>query len=126
MNACLMSAALLLVAMGVIHTLLGERLIFRARSVGAGTHDRGGWGRYTGIVRATWHLASLLGWWIAAMLAHAAQAPVGAVLPGWSASLLVAVTVVGGILVAVQTKGRHPGWVGLLAVGALVAAGTWG
>lgn len=125
MNAWLISAALLLVAMGVIHSLLGERLIFRASRSVAGARERGGWGRYTGIVRATWHLVSLLGWWIAAVLAHAAQAPAGAVLPGWSAGLLVAATVFGGLLVAAQTQGRHPGWVGLLTAGALVAAGTW-
>jgi len=117
----LATASLLAVVTGVVHSLLGERLIFR--------HVRSGSvvpslpapplrARHIRILWATWHLASVLAWAFAGLLWQVARHPslvtggavLGAAAGGFAASSL---------LVLVATRGRHPGWVALGTVGIL-------
>ena len=70
---------------------------------------------------ATWHLASVFGFGFAALLfllARGDLAPHPSVI-----NALVLVFAVGAGLVLVATRGRHPGWIGLLAVAVLA---HWG
>ena len=126
MNIFLLTAAVLMVLIGLAHSILGERMIFRrmrrdgfiptegARLIGEG-HVR--------ILWATWHGLTVLGWGMAAMLfwmgLHPSQDA------GWvlMEHILAASALGVSALVLVGTKGRHPGWIGLLAVALLV---WWG
>lgn len=118
----LSSAAVLAVATGVVHSWLGERLIFRPLRASAGVApvptaplQR----RYVGILWATWHLASVFGWALAALLLQLAFEP-GATVS--TSSLLFAVAGaygIGAAIVLFGTRGRHPGWVALAGVGVL-------
>lgn len=103
----------------VAHSVLGEMLIF--------SHLRDGSlvphlapaplpARRTGILWATWHLASVYALGFSALLfALAAQS---GVIPGQAVLLTVTSVTYGAsaVLVFIGTSGRHPGWVTLLAV----------
>ncbi|OGB27138.1 MAG: hypothetical protein A3I66_14120 [Burkholderiales bacterium RIFCSPLOWO2_02_FULL_57_36] len=107
---------------GIVHSVFGERLIFRHLRDGGLVPALGAppiRERHVRIIWATWHLGSIFGWAFAGVLIRLAFTPA----PPTS---LVVVAIVfanlgGAILVLVGTKGRHPGWVALLAVAAL----TW-
>ncbi len=119
MNPWLFSAAILMIVVGMVHSVLGERLIFsRLRAGGlipsdGGSHLRE---RHVRILWATWHFASVLGWAAAFVLLYAADAA----LPAPVIQALVAAAAAGGILVLVGTRGKHPGWIALLVVALLV------
>jgi hypothetical protein len=122
MQPLLATAAVLAVLTGVAHSLLGERLIFR--HVRAST-----WvpalpaaplqPRHIRILWATWHLASVLAWALAGLLWRLAQSPAATL----SSEVILAFTaggfLAGSLLVLVATRGRHPGWIALLATAIL-------
>jgi hypothetical protein len=104
----------------VIHSVFGERLIFRqlreASFIPAKaapplrrSHIR--------ILWATWHLASVFGLALAALLFELARNPNG---PGPQFVLAAACGGYFGsaLLVLIGTRGRHPGWIALTLVGA--------
>ncbi|WP_408952177.1 hypothetical protein [Lysobacter sp. Hz 25] len=118
-------AAILAAVTGLLHSVLGEILIFR--------HLRNGSlvptlpapplrERNIRIIWATWHLATLFGWAFAGVLLQLALGhPMSAQL---AIRAIVFAYLGGAVLVLVGTKGRHPGWVALTAVAALTAAGS--
>ena len=118
-NLWFLSAGLLMVIVGLVHSVFGERLIFsRLRAGGlipsdGGSHLRE---RHVRILWATWHFASVLGWAHACILFYAAHAA----LPALVIQALVAAAAAGGMLVLVGTRGKHPGWIALLVVALLV------
>ena len=123
-NPWLLSAAALLGAIALAHSLLGEQRIFR-------TWDRQappGVGRYhRTMLRGSWHLPSLLGAaqgaalaWLG--LAAAADLPAAPLLQAVLACLGAGVLAC-GVLVAVLTRGRHHGGTALLLAGGLILAG---
>ena len=121
-NLWFLSAGVLMVLVGMVHSVLGERLIFsRLRTGGlvptdGGSHLRE---RHVRILWATWHFASVLGWAHAFILFYAANTA----LPAPVIQALVAAAAAGGVLVLVGTRGQHPGWIALLVVALLVWCG---
>lgn len=122
MQPLLATAAVLAIATGIVHSLLGEILIFR--------HLRGDslipslpapplQGRNVRIIWATWHLASVLGWVLAALLWRLAQHPAVSLQASTVLGASAIGFMAGALLVLVGTRGRHPGWVALGAVGIL-------
>jgi hypothetical protein len=123
MNACLLIAGVLAIAVGLVHSVLGEVLIFSRMRRGGLVPTDGGDGlreRHVRILWGSWHVVSVFGFALAAILLRLAWAPDLALRPFLTATVTVAM-VVGAVLVLVATNGRHPGWVGLLGVAAL----TW-
>ena len=125
MNVLLCCAAVRALLVGIVHSVLGERLVFsrmRARSDGLVPTNGAPLLRekHVRILWATWHLASVFGWAMSALLLWLALEP----RPGGAQVLIErAVTVamvVGSLLVFIGTRARHPGWVGLLGVAVLV------
>lgn len=117
MNLFLLSAAASLFLLGIVHSVLGEMLIFRAlradsmvptKQVGPLLE------RHMRILWATWHLATLLGWSVAAQLyldsSTSYNGHAQAMAPWMFAS---------SALVAFATKGRHPGWLGFVVIALL-------
>lgn len=126
MNPLLLAASVWLLAIAAIHSLLGERLVFRRMRRGGWVPAHGGSLLHESHVRilwATWHLATVLGAFVSAALfwlAHPASGLPVRMLLGPAA---VAAVLAAAALVLVGTRGRHPGWAGLLAVALLAAAG---
>ena len=124
MQTYMLAAGSLALIVGAVHSLLGEMLIFRHLRNGSIVPALGApplRERHVRILWGTWHLATVLGWGLAVILLRLA-APQDE--PGLHALVVNAITLsflASSILVLVATKGRHPGWIGLLAVAAL----TW-
>lgn len=122
MQSAYLIAGVLAVVTGIVHSLLGERLIFRHLRKGSVVPALAApplRERHIRILWATWHLASVFGWAFAAILLQMAFAPVS---PGqFIGDAIVAADLGAAVLVLVATKGRHPGWIALLAVAVL----TW-
>ena len=75
------------------------------------------------IVWASWHIVTLFGWLIAATLIWLAASPDRIQNQGVILSAIASTMLVSALLVLIATKARHPGWVGLLGVAALVWLG---
>ena len=122
MNRFFFAAAVLSFLVGLAHSILGEVLIFRRMRQGGLIPTNGGRVIGEGHVRilwASWHVLSLFGWCLAAILLLLSQAqPMGSTL---LSPVIVIAMLASSVLVLVGTKGKHPGWVGLLAVAVL----TW-
>ncbi len=125
MNPSFIAAAALAFATGLAHSIIGEWLIFQRLR-------RGGWiptfggellrQRHVRILWASWHLVTIMGWGLAALLLALASAP-PTPLAMHLARVIAVVTLMGGAIVLLGTRGRHPGWVAMALVGVLV---EWG
>ena len=123
MQTALAAAALLSVVTGIVHSVLGEWLMFRHLRQGTLVPQLGApplRARNIRILWATWHLASVFGWAFAAILFTMAISP-EVPLRQLVLHAAIAANAGGAILVLVGTRGRHPGWIALGGVGVL----TW-
>ena len=119
MNYFLLAAGSLSIVIGLIHSALGERLIFKSLRQGkiapdaslSPLHEQ-----HIGILWATWHLASILGFGIGATLIYIADTsePIIFIVNVIGVTMLLSST-----LVFIATKAQHPGWFGLLVVALL-------
>lgn len=124
MQDYLFLAAALAVSIGLVHSILGEILIFRRLRTGSLAPAQGApplGARQIHILWATWHVVTVFGFAFAAILlrlgsTHTAASIQTTVLAAAGAAFLGS-----SILVLVGTKGRHPGWIGLAGVAALIA-----
>lgn len=117
----LVAASALVVVVAVVHSVFGERLIFRqlrSGSVAATLPAPPLRSSHVRILWATWHLASALAIGLAVILGVLAGQPSPDELMLWA---IVGAFAVSGALVLGATRGRHPGWIGLFACTALVA-----
>ena len=128
-NYYFLAAGVLCVLLGLAHSILGEILIFHPKrkkgrmvpTIG----EEGLAGRYLGIIWATWHLATIFGWLIGAMLIEMAYWSVNEnatfvfqMINGAALSMFV-----GALFVLVGTKGQHLGWIVLCGIGVLLLLG---
>ena len=123
MQTLFMAAGVVALITGIVHSALGEILIFRQlRSGGLVPTLRAPplRERNIRIIWATWHLASVFGWAFAGILIRLAVAPNDSPI-ALVVSAVVFANLAGSLLVLIGTKGKHPGWIALL----LVAALTW-
>ena len=120
MQTLFLAAGVIAVITSLVHSVLGEILIFRhVRNAGLvpalGAPPLRA--RNIRILWATWHLASVFGWAFAGLLLRLAfghPAPSSLIV-----SAIVFAYLGGAILVLIGTKGRHPGWIALSAVAIL-------
>lgn len=113
MSAYLLAAGVVALVVGVIHSLLGEILIFRhlrnktlVPALGAPPLRE----RHIRILWASWHIPTVFCWAFTAVLLNISTLERAAIF-AFSASAM---------LVLIGTKGKHPGWLGLLAVAVLI------
>jgi hypothetical protein len=124
MNIYLASAGGLAFVVGLVHSVLGEVLIFRRMRVHGLVPTNGGKVIGEGHVRilwASWHLVTVLGWLVAGALVSLAIMPMQPPVQVLALRAIVVAMLASSLLVLVGTKARHPGWVGLLGVAIL----TW-
>lgn len=117
-------AGVLAAVTGLVHSVLGERLIFR--HLRRGSVVPGGaapplQSRHIRILWATWHIGSVFGWAFAGVLFQLALAPGDLALRPLLVTAIFFGYLGSSLLVLIGTKGRHPGWIALL----LVAVFTW-
>ncbi len=125
MNMYLSAAGVLALIVGVVHSVLGELRIFSRLRRGSIIPTHGGDLLQQSNVRilwASWHVLTVFGWGLAAMLLWLAL-PSSPPQPFITQSITVSM-LAGSALVLVGTRARHPGWVGLLGVAVLVWLGT--
>ncbi|MGX5674015.1 hypothetical protein [Thermomonas fusca] len=128
MQTALTVAAGLSILTGLVHSVLGEWLIFRHLRQGTLVPQLGApplRARNVRILWATWHLASVFGWAFAAVLLGLASSPAAPVRQ-LVFQAIAAANLGGAILVLVGTRGRHPGWIALGAVAVLVWVASGG
>jgi hypothetical protein len=127
MQTLLFWAGLVMALTALIHSVVGEFLIFRQLRSGGIVPTQGGpllRERHVRILWASWHLVSILGWAIATILLAIALSP-GQPLPNaWLVKVAIAASLSGSALVLLATRGRHPGWFSLLVAAILAWLGA--
>ncbi len=117
-------AAVLAVLIGVVHSVLGEVLIFRKLRSGSVVPAQAApplSERNIRILWATWHVVTIFGFALATILFQ-----LGSTTDALSIRVIVfnatsAAFLGASILFLVGTRARHPGWVGLAGVAILLA-----
>ena len=127
MNAYFIAAAALASIVGLVHSVLGEIMIFRRmRKSGRIIPTNGGailGGPNVRILWASWHVLTVFGWAMAAILVELAKPTARGSGNDVVEQAIMVSMLVGSVLVLIATKARHPGWVGLLGVAVLVWLG---
>lgn len=127
MNAYFIAAAVLAFVVGLAHSVLGEIMIFRRmRKSGRVIPTDGGailLGSNVRILWASWHVLTVFGWGMAAMLVWMSRSISVGIDHAVIAHAIEMSMLIGSILVLVATRGRHPGWIGLLGVAVLIWLG---
>ena len=114
MNPFLLAAGLLCLLVGLIHSALGELLIFnklRKGSLIPTIASKPLQERNIRILWATWHLASIFGWAMGAILILLSGTDLSSsktIIHYIAISMLAA-----ALLVLFATRAKHPGWIGL-------------
>lgn len=126
MNKYILTAAILCFLLGLVHSFLGEYLIFKhKRNKGALVPAKKSEGlreKHLRIIWATWHLATLFGWCIGLILLKIAvtESALDSDLVKMIIQPICATMFAGSLLVLIGTKGKHPGWIVLLIIGILL------
>lgn len=119
MNILLLAAATVLTLTGLVHSILGEVLIFKKIRTGGMVPNieiPPLQIRNFQIIWATWHLTSLLGFLVATVLLN--MALTDSVRPEFLIPVVITLFAA-SFLVFYATQGKHPGWIGLLLVAIL-------
>jgi ABC-type Mn2+/Zn2+ transport system permease subunit len=129
MNSYFVAAAFLAFLVGLVHSILGEVLIFRRMRRGGLIPTEGGALLRESNVRilwASWHVLTVFGWLVAAILFWLSRQSSQQSSHAFIESAIIVSMLAGSAFVLVGTKARHPGWVGLLGVAILVWMGRTG
>ena len=130
MNIYFFIAGILCLILGIVHSILGEYLIFNSkRSAGSlvptivNTELKE---RHLRIIWATWHLSSFFGWCIGAFLIKISleQNMFDSEFTNFMINSTSIVMIASCLLVLIGTKGKHPGWIVLLIIGILLLIGN--
>lgn len=127
-NHFYVAAAVLLTLVGIIHSVLGEVLIFRRMRIQGVVPTNGGSmlsERQLRIVWATWHVVTVFAFLFAAIILKSAAATSQGLPVAWVAVAGIGAMIASSAFVLFGTRGRHPGWLGLLAVAVLICIGTY-
>ena len=120
MNGYFAAAAVFAFGVGLVHSVLGEILVFsRLRQPGLWVPTRDGTLLGEGHVRilwATWHGLTVFGWCMGAVLLHMAWPATLANTRAFVIQAFAIAALAAAALVFGGTRARHPGWIGLLAI----------
>jgi len=123
MNWFLFSSACLAFILGIIHSILGEKLIFRSlgkqRLVSA-EDDRVLRKKHINTLWSTWHLITLFGWSLGAILLLMAWFPEPAQWESYIRWILISNFLISTVFWLYGTRGQHPAWVVFLLIAILL------
>ncbi|WP_206484230.1 hypothetical protein [Thalassotalea sp. G2M2-11] len=122
-EAMLIAAGIIAILLGLVHSTLGELVIFNKLRSHSIVPNQGGnilSVRQVRILWASWHLVTLFGWALGIILCSIADAD-GDILATriWITNVISLVMLSGAILVLYATKGKHPGWIILTIIAVL-------
>ncbi len=124
MNFYLFAAACLIIIIGLIHSILGETLIFSRMRNNGFIPTKGDpvlKERHIRILWASWHLVTLFAWCMAFLIFKLSIAASDQ-NRFFDVEQAILYTMLGGsALVLIGTRGRHPGWLGMLVIAILIA-----
>ena len=129
MNWYFFIAGILCLLLGIAHSIIGEFLIFKdKRKEGSLIPSKGSEGlrqKHLRIIWATWHLASVFGWCLGAILIKVsiAQSGLNVSFIEFIIHSMIGTMLITSLLVLVATKGKHPGWVVSLVIAILLWMG---
>lgn len=126
MNPWLLSAGFCSLLIGAVHSVMGERRIFRHLRQGGLVPTRAEplmRGYQLSIVWASWHLVTCFGVGVAVMLFVAARPDTPPPLRDLLGTSGVGIMLTSAALVAFATRGRHLAWLALSLTSALA---LWG
>ncbi|MFK8102327.1 MAG: hypothetical protein AB8G15_07380 [Saprospiraceae bacterium] len=130
MNTYFLIAGILCFILGLIHSILGEILIFNSKrnkgSIVPSKHNPALRTKHLRIIWATWHLASIFGWCIGIILLKISlsQNELNADFIAMIVKTMTYTMFLGSFFVLIGTKGKHPGWIVLLLIGILLLIGS--
>jgi hypothetical protein len=127
MNWYFFSAGIIAFVVGLFHTILGEVLVFKKMRSESIIPTYGGNILKESNVRilwSTWHALTIFGWGMAFLLFWLSFRSSRSYTYSFLENTVASSMLVGSALVLVGTKGRHPGWVGLLSVAILIWIGA--
>jgi len=123
MNGYLLLSGILIILLGLAHSIIGERLIFKplrdgdAAAAALAVLPARRWAA----IWSAWHLLTLLGCGLGALLIALALRPLPVDAMVTMQAVLIATFLLSAVFWVVGTKGRHPAWIVLL----LIALATW-
>lgn len=118
MTSVLVVAGGLIILLAAVHSLLGERRVFpRLNSLPEPVRASLGERRLAAL-RSTWHIVSIIGCGLAALLFWFAWARAEAVTTG-PLVIIAATFFVSAVFWLYGTRGRHPAWIVLLLTAGL-------
>ena len=129
MNIYFLIAGILSFLLGIAHSILGEYLIFNSKrnkrqlvptKVNSSMKER-----HLRILWATWHLTTVFGWCIGAILIKFSLEAneIALIATDFIVQCIMYTMFSTSFLVLIGTKGKHPGWVVLLLIGILLIIG---
>lgn len=126
MNLSMLVAGFLTVILGTAHSVFGELLIFRylrrkevVRIISVPPLKK----QHIGILWATWHLATVLAWAFGSILFGLASPIQEGTLQVLVKNAATIAFLSSSFLVLIGTKGKHLGWIILLAIALLIWLG---
>ena len=123
MNWFLFFASCLAFFLGIAHSFLGEKLIFRnlsMRRLVSSEDDRVLRKRHIRTLWSSWHLLTLLGWGFAAILWMMAWIEDSELWPFYMRWILVVTFLLSAVFWVFATRGKHPAWIVLLLIALLI------
>ena len=130
MNTYFLIAGILCFILGLVHSILGEVLIFKGKrnngSIIPSKNSTELKERHLRIIWATWHLASIFGWCIGIILVKISlsQNDLNLKFIAMIIQSMMYTMFAGSLLVLIGTKRKHPGWIVLLVIGMLLLIGN--
>jgi hypothetical protein len=130
MNLYFFSAAAITFVVGLVHSALGEKLVFRRlRAWDELVPTNGGnvlREHHVRILWASWHLVTVFGWCMGAVLLRLSWPALPDASNGFAAQACAVAALAGSACVFIGTQAKHPGWIGLLAIAVCVwLGGAW-
>lgn len=130
LGGMLTAAAVVLVALALLHSILAELLIFRHAGSVTGLPALGfppTLGRPDspmGIIRACWHALTVFGLAFALILGRFGALSVLSEEDRFAVQTIAGALVASAALICVSTRGKHIGWIAFLAAAALAWLGA--
>jgi len=124
MESYLLAAGCLSLALGLIHSVMGEILVFRHMRKGKIIPTNGHpilKERHVRILWASWHLVTIFGWGLGVILLRYSLPSTEYTHQSFVENTILFSMLSGAFLVFIATKAKHPGWVVLLAITIVLA-----
>ncbi|WP_395376352.1 hypothetical protein [Marinicella sp. W31] len=123
MNEWFFIAGCLALVLGIVHSILGEKLIFRSlgkQRLVSSEDDRVLRKKHIRTLWSSWHLLTLFGWSFAAIMLMMAWVADTTLWPLYMRWILMSTFLISTVFWIFGTRGRHPAWIIFLLITVLI------